>query len=116
MRKISILICATLVAGTVRSFGKEKPYKLLIENSPFLSPAFKARLGKRDKVALSFIGYTKIADEWYFAVVEKKEGKASWMKLNVDYGGVKVERFDEAKQQIHVTVSGLGIDLALEKE
>ena len=76
----------------------------------------KARLGKRDNVALMFVGYTKIGEAWHFAVVDRKSGKSTWMRMDVDYEGVMIEKFDEAAQTIHLTVGGLGVELTLVKE
>lgn len=115
-----ILLGLLLVAP---SFGEEKAkpaddktYQSLVDNSPFLSPAFKARLVKHDTTALSFIGYTKIAAEWHFALIDKKSGETYWLKLNTEQEGIKVERFDEKAQQVHISVGGFGHDLPLLKE
>lgn len=87
----------------------------LIDNSPFLTPAFKARLGRNDAVALSFIGYTRIADAWFFAVLDRKSGNAYWLKIDEEVDGIKIERFDEKEQAIHLTIGGIAADLVLEK-
>ncbi|VGO14258.1 hypothetical protein PDESU_02817 [Pontiella desulfatans] len=109
------LVAATLIAS-VAGAEKSSPYASLVENSPFLTPAFKARLGKRDTVSMMFAGYTKIGSEWHFALVEKKTGKSTWMKMNVEQDGIRIESFDEKTEQIHLTVGGLGMDLTLVKE
>lgn len=92
------------------------PYQSLIDNSPFMTPAFKARLGQRDTVAMSFVGYTRVGTEWFFALLSRKSGKALWLKLNEEEEGIKIEQFDEAARKLHITVGGIGFELMLEKE
>lgn len=116
--KTSLIMVTVLVLAlpALAADKKDKNYQSLVDNSPFLTPAFKARLGKRDNVSLLFMGYTRINGEWHFSVVEKKSGQSQWMKIDVEYNGLKIERFDEKAQSIHVTVGGLGVDLKLVKE
>ena len=103
-----------LAAGGVAE--EETPYQALIDNSPFITPAFRARLGKRDAIAVGFIGYTRIGEDWFFALYDKKSGKALWLKMGDEQEGIKVEEFAEKKEQIHLTVGGIGFDLKLVKE
>lgn len=120
-RPLAACLAAACVAALAPAHAADNkaeeanPYQALIDNSPFLTPAFKARLGQRDIVALSFVGYTLIGEEWYLAIVERKGGKTLWLKLNVEQEGIKVERFDEAARKIHLTVGGIGVDLELEQ-
>jgi len=118
-------LAACLAAGCGAAFAPARaaekavaanPYQSLLDNSPFLTPAFKARLGQRDTVALSLVGYTRIGGEWLFAILDRKTGKSRWLKLNEEKDGVKIERFDAATAAIHLTVGGIGFDLGLEKE
>ena len=90
-----------------------KPYQGLVDNSPFLSPAFRARLGKHDPTTLSFTGYTRIGGLWYFALIERKSGQTYWLEMEKESNGIQVESFDEAAQMIHLAVGGIGTDLVL---
>ena len=58
MRNRSMLLgCAALFSVAVAmADDAPNPYQSLIDNSPFIPPAFKARLGQRDAIAVSFIG------------------------------------------------------------
>ena len=103
-------------ADAAKRKRKPNPYPSLVENSPFLTPAFKARLGRRDTVSMSFIGYTQIEGQWLFAVLERKGGKARWLKMEEEKEGIKIERFDEATQTLYLAVDGIGVELKLEKE
>jgi hypothetical protein len=96
--------------------GEPNPYQGLIDNSPFLTPAFKARLGQRDNIAMTFIGYTQIGEVWFFAILDRKTGVARWLKMGEEQNGIKVEQFEEKEQKIHLTVGGIAFDLTLEKE
>jgi hypothetical protein len=94
----------------------EQPYKSLTDNSPFLTPAFKARLGKHDTSSLKFIGYTQIGTVWHFALIDKKSGKMHWSKIGEEVEGIKIESFDKETQSIHLTLADIPYDLTLAKE
>jgi hypothetical protein len=115
-RLIPLGCAAVLLVALAKADEEPNPYQSLIDNSPFITPAFKARLGQRDAIAVGFIGYTRIGDQWHIALFDKKSGKALWLRLDEEQEGIKVERFDQAEQQIHLTVGGIGFDLKLEKE
>jgi len=106
---VCLLLCGT---GTA---DEPDPYASLIGNSPFLTPAFKARLGQRDTSALSFTGYTRVGSEWSFSIVNRKTGVGYWLKLNEEQNKIKVVRFNRKAEKIHVSVSGIGVDLPLHK-
>ena len=105
-----------LAAASLSADEQEKPYRSLVENSPFLTPEFKARLGKHDTTSLIFIGYTRIGETWFFALLDKKSGKSHWLKINAEQDGIKIESFDEQEQRIHLSVAGIAHDLKLVKE
>jgi hypothetical protein len=107
---------AVLCVGVVQAAENEQPYKSLVDNSPFLTPAFKARLGKHDTTSLKFIGYTQIGSVWHFALIDKKSGKTLWLKTDEEYEGIKIESFDEDAQSIHLMVADIAYDLTLAKE
>lgn len=92
---------------------EEKPYQALVENSPFLTPAFRARLGKHDPTSLSFTGYTRIGGVWHFALIDRKSGQTYWLEMDKETNGIQIESFDEAAQRIHLAVGGIGTDLVL---
>jgi hypothetical protein len=116
-------VASVLLAGILLSAPRPapaepdepNPYQSLIDNSPFLTPAFKAKLGQRDGTALSFAGYTRIEDEWLFGLLDRKSGAGYWLKLNEERNGIRIERFEEEKEKIHLTVSGIGFDLKLDR-
>ncbi|MDF7799167.1 hypothetical protein P4C99_06805 [Pontiellaceae bacterium B1224] len=105
-----------LSAGLGFADEKEQPYKSLIDNSPFLTPAFRARLVKHDSTSLKFIGYTQIGTIWHFALIDKKSGKTLWVKIGEEYDGIKIESFDEVAKSIHLTIADIAYDLTLVKE
>ncbi|MDF7808158.1 hypothetical protein P4E94_11960 [Pontiellaceae bacterium B12219] len=114
--KSGFILIVLLCVGFAVAGEKEQPYKSLIDNSPFLTPAFKARLGKHDTSSLKFIGYTQIGTVWHFALIDKKSGKMHWAKIGEDYEGIKIESFDEKTRSIHLTVADIPYDLTLAKE
>lgn len=114
--KYNLLWLALLFAGVALAQEKEAPYRSLVENSPFLTPAFRARLVKHDTTSLKLIGYTRIGRVWYFALIDKKSGKTHWIKIGEDYEGIKIESFDESAQKIRLTVADISYELTLVKE
>jgi hypothetical protein len=111
-----VLVCMLCLLLAVTGRGDEaETYKSLVANSPFLTPAFKARLGQRDTSALSFAGYTRVGKEWSFSIIDRKAKTGYWLKLNEEQNKIKVVRFDEKAEKIHVEVGGFGVDLSLDR-
>lgn len=120
MKNRSTLWLCLVVLVASGAFGEEseRPYKSLVQNSPFLTPAFKARLGRRKSVSLNlkFTGYTKVGDVWFFALRDVKSGKHYWVEENVEQDGIKVVSFKRKQALINVTVGEIDIDLSLEQK
>lgn len=108
-------VASALAPGSGQAEDEADRYRSLIDNSPFLTPAFKARIGQRDTGALRFVGYTRIGGEWQFAVSDTKANVGYWLKQNEEQNGLKVERFDEKTETIHLTIAGIGVDLSLQR-
>ena len=119
MRNRFTLSLLLLVATAMTLVGKEpeRPYKKLVENSPFLTPAFKAslaHLGHRKSV--SWNGYTKVGKTWFFALKHVKSGKHYWVAEGAEADGIKVVSFKPEKELINVKVGEIAFDLSLEKK
>lgn len=114
-RRTSWFAALLLLLAAEGMAAETNSYQTLVDNSPFLTPAFKARLGRHDTISLTFIGYTRIGDKWFFALLDRKSGNAYWLKADEEVDGIKIERFDEKEQSIHLTIGGIGSDLMLEK-
>jgi hypothetical protein len=114
--RLLLILLAGFVATVVKGEETERPYKDLVDNSPFLTPAFKERLGRRQSVSLKlkFTGYTKVGNVWFFALRDVKSGKHYWLAKDVEEDGIKVVAFKPAKELINVMVGEVEIDLSLE--
>jgi hypothetical protein len=112
-----VLLLVILPVGVSLAQEEEKPYRSLVENSPFLTPAFKARLGRHKSVSLNlkFTGYTKLEGTWYFALLDVKSGKNYWMQEKVEQDGILVESFQRAKEIVHLKVGDIAFELKLEQ-
>ncbi|MDQ8193706.1 hypothetical protein QEH59_04685 [Coraliomargarita sp. SDUM461004] len=85
------LYCSSLHAETLEDYAP------LLQNSPFLSQAFKLRLEKSDAKGIknySFNGYTKIENEWEICLIHKKENIATWLKINEQLEGYTLTSFN----------------------
>ena len=89
------------------------PYKSLIDNSPFLTQAFRNQLGRRDRAAIEFRGYTKVDDEWQFGILDTKSGKAYWLRLHEEEDHILVERFNQRAERLFIKVDGIAVELRL---
>ncbi len=89
------------------------PYKSLIDNSPFLTQAFRNQLGRRDRAAIEFRGYTKVDDEWQFGILDTKSGKAYWLRLHEEEDHILVERFNRRAERLFIKVDGIAVELRL---
>jgi len=88
-------------------------YQSLLDNSPFLTPAFKAQLARRDRTAIIFLGYTRIGGTLHFALYDGKLAKSYWLTLNAEEDNIRIEKFNEKKERLHVTVDGISAELSL---
>lgn len=89
------------------------PYKPLLENSPFLTPTFKAQLARRDRTSILFLGYTRIGDVWYFALFDGKPDKTYWLAMDVEEDNIRIDKFEEKTERLHVTVDGISFELSM---
>lgn len=111
-----LTVCHCLLAAVCLSVSRVRadelaPYKRLLENSPFLTPAFKAQLARRDRTSIRFLGYTLIGEVWYFALFDGKLDKTYWLTMDVEEDNIRVDKFDEKSEQLHVTVDGISFVL-----
>lgn len=91
-------------------------YQSLLDNSPFLTQAFRNQLGRRDRTAVRFLGYTRIEQEWFFALHDSKADKAYWLKLEQEEDSIRVERFNRKAERLHVNVDGISFELGLQDQ
>ncbi len=98
--------------------GFIEDYQPLLENSPFLSLAFKERLAKAgasgaDKIL--FTGYAFVEDEWILCL-EPEAGKPhQWLKLGDSIGGHTIESFDPDAQSITLQKGSVQSKVPLQK-
>ena len=89
-------------------------YSPLLENSPFISDAFRARLnkvGKVNKNAYQFHGYARIDGIWTFSIFLKNGNKNLWLKSNETVENLTVTHFNEKKQTLTLKVGDQEIEL-----
>lgn len=107
------MLVVTFVARLPAVAEEVAPYKSLIDNSPFLTQAFRNQLGRRDRAAIEFRGYTKVDDEWQFGILDTKSGKAYWLRLHEEEDHILVERFNRSAERLFIKVDGIAVELRL---
>ena len=108
------MLPVVFVAMSALQAAEVAPYKSLIDNSPFLTQAFRNQLGRRDRAAIEFRGYTKVDDEWQFGILDTKSGKAYWLRLHEEEDHILVERFNRSAERLFIKVDGIAVELRLQ--
>lgn len=113
------LSCTILIAllPSIRAQSLED-YQALLDNSPFLSKAFKDRMahGKATGMnAYTFTGYTQFDDTWKLCFVHKKEGTAIWAGVGESVGDFKISRFDPEIQAVTLERGGVSNTITMDK-
>lgn len=124
LRRI-VCICLACVASSTVALAQETPlqeatiedYRPLLDNSPFLSLAFKDRLAKSESAGInqfSFNGYTRIDDEWRLCLIRKSDNIAFWVRVGEPVDSFTVSDFDPKKQSLTLEKNGIEANLKLE--
>jgi hypothetical protein len=90
----------------------------LLNDSPFLTLAFKERLAQTERTPtrnLSFTGYAKIDGEWLLCIHNKEIGDFNWVRVGETINDFLVKSFDVKKEKITLVFNNREILLALEK-
>ncbi|MGZ0655280.1 hypothetical protein ACWPKO_13300 [Coraliomargarita sp. W4R53] len=110
---LAIGLCSSsLLAETLED------YKPLLQNSPFLTQAFKQRLAKSEALGVnnySFNGYTKIGEEWLICLINKKDQLATWIKINDEIEGYKLTAFNTKEQKLTFEKNSTTASMTIEK-
>ena len=106
MMLLSVSVCAEDLSA----------YQSLLENSPFLTPAFRTQLGRRDRAAVRFLGYTRVDRTWYFGLYDAKAGKSYWLTVGEEEDHIRVDRFNARNERLHISVDGISFQLTLQQD
>lgn len=93
-------------------------YTPLLDNSPFLSKAFKDKLAHGKATGMNvynFIGYTKIDDKWRLCFIHSKEGTAVWAGVGDQIGDFTVTRFDPFINAVTLERGGVSNTITMDK-
>lgn len=112
------LAAAPLRAEEIPPEGSLADYQSLLENSPFLSLAFKERLAKAGAAGadrIRFTGYAFVEGEW-IVCLEPEAGKPhKWLKVGESIRGHEIESFDEKAQSLTLKKGSIRSTVALKK-
>lgn len=93
------------------------PFQALLDNSPFMSKAFKARLvesGNRSAKGFSFQGYAKMDESWIVCIYHSKDKFARWVKVGEEIHGYEIVEIDPKGPTIKLSGHGTEVTLQLE--
>ena len=110
------LLAALLLPAVNAVTDELAPYQPLLDNSPFLTQAFREQLSRRDRAGIQFLGYTRISGEWFFALYDGKANKSYWLTMDEEEDNIRIERFQRRVERLHVNVDGIGFELRLHRE
>lgn len=122
MKRFSLALLLALAGTAPPLAAQEEPagtiedYRPLLDNSPFLSPAFKERLAKAgatgaDKVVLT--GYAFVDGAWLLCI-EPEAGKPhQWLKVGDTVGDHTIESFDPEAQSLVLKKGSITTTIAL---
>jgi len=92
-------------------------YRPLLNDSPFLSLAFKERLAQADTEGhrnLAFLGYARLDGEWQFCLYDKRRSNTHWVGLNGSVQGFTVTSFNVRRRTITLEKNSVSVNVALE--
>ena len=92
-------------------------YRPLLNNSPFLSKAFKDRLSKSDAAGINsyqFVGYTQIGETWNLCLINKKTKLATWVEEGKLLEGYTLVSFSPKNKEINFEKDGITAILKIE--
>ena len=93
-------------------------YRPLLDNSPFLTQAFKNRLANSDATGINhyiFVGYTQIGKNWKLCLINKKTNLATWVEVDGTLEGYILKAFHPKKQTIDFEKDGITATMELEQ-
>ncbi len=93
-------------------------YQPLLDNSPFLSKAFKDRLANSKATGMNqmtFSGYTKIDGQWRLCFINKKTHLAIWASVGDEIEGIKITRFDPLIHAVTLERGGVANTITMDK-
>ncbi len=93
-------------------------YQPLLENSPFLSKAFKERLAQSESSGsknLTLNGYTRAGGEWKLCFIKKKDNLAVWAKVGEVVEGFTIKAFAPGTHSVTLEKSGISTTLKMEQ-
>lgn len=118
MKTITCLLLGIFSAGSLLS--SESPldrYRALLDDSPFLSMAFKARIAQVDTSAyqnLAFLGFADIDGEWQLCLYNKQRSTTHWVKVGEKVLGFRVASFNENNHTITLEKASVSVTVSLE--
>jgi hypothetical protein len=114
------LLCASAIFHSLAGAQEEQLARFtpLLNDSPFLTLAFKERLAQTERTPtrnLSFTGYAKIDGEWLLCIHNKETGDFNWIRVEDTVSDFLVKSFDVKKETITLVSNNREIPLVLEK-
>lgn len=93
-------------------------YRPLLDNSPFMTQAFKDRLAKLENTSLkdlTFNGYTQLNDAWQLCFILKSKKQAIWKEVGSTIEGFTIKAFDPENHAVTLEKAGVMNILKMDK-
>ena len=116
----SFFVAGSLLFGALSASGAEtiEAYRPLLDNSPFLSQAFKDRLAKSEATGIhhyTFVGYTRIGENWKLCLIHKKTNLATWIEVDDAVAGYTLKAFSPENHTLSFEKNGVTATLTMEQ-
>jgi hypothetical protein len=114
---VAIVNCL-LLSCPLKATETIEDYRPLLDDSPFLSQAFKDRIAKSDASGINsyrFVGYTQIAENWRLCLIKKKTNIATWIQVGESIEGYTLKKFAPKHQMLSFEKSGITAKLTIDK-
>lgn len=91
-------------------------FKPLVDNSPFITPAFRERMRagrERGRARIIFHGYARLGEEWVFSLLNTRNGQHYLLPMNKEEDGIRVTGFNENEQRLQLIINGNATELGI---
>lgn len=102
--------------GMSRAVDVPEQYRPLVENSPFMSPEYRASLennGASGRREVQFTGLSRPNGGWLFGLEERRMNRTYWLAEGGNENGIEIRGFDETHKTLTVSIDGMEVILRI---
>jgi hypothetical protein len=113
---IALLLAAMAASAEETAGDPLAEYRPLLEDSPFLSIAFKERLARSKEggaEAISFVGFAMVDGSWKVCLLPGGGEPATWTAVGEEISGFRIAGFDPEKRIVRLEKGSVSRDLEM---